>query len=247
MAGSVALGVKSDDVGTANRIVGFYEYTKALKHLDEFVRSATDAEIQAADEIIQQRDEFAVYVNLSRLLQQKSTNLGEKPLAKNDDFQRRGLRWLTAIARVEVHAVLAAFSGNRDPFSVLPATEFDRDEYNEVLLDGTRTHYWAFQKDPTWPRELASGVPSSRTLAYLRRLAMLSQFVHAVMQRMGDQFDVGQAAEITSWQRQIRKASEQLTSKVSAAVARSQLRSIRKSTQFHDLLEQCKGACARMR
>ena len=141
----------------------------------------------------------------------------------------------------------AAFSGHRDPFSVMPATEFDSDEYNEVLLDGMRTHFWAFQNDPTWPLEMASKVPSSRSLAYLRRLALLAHFVHAVAERMGDQFDIAQATEITSWQSQIRKSSERLTNKVSTAMASSQLRNLKYSTQFRDLLEQCKGACARMR
>jgi len=196
---------------------------------------------------VKQRDEFAVYVNLSRLIRHKPTNLVEKPLAVNDDFQRRGLRWLTAVARVETHAVRAAFSGHLAPFTVLPPTEFDSDEYDEVLLDGMRTHFWAFQNDPTWRFELASKVPSSRTLAYLRRLAMLAHFVHAVAERMGDQFDIAQATEITSWQRQIRTASRRLTDKVSTAMARSQLRNLKHSTQFRDLLEQCKGACARLR
>lgn len=243
---SQVTGLMADDISTAKRIVGFHEYTKSLGHLDAFLATATPTQIAAANEIVKRRDEFSVYVNLSRLNRQKSTDLAEKPTSEDDHFQRRGLAWLTAIARVEVQAVLAAFTARKEPFLVFPPLEFDADEYDEVLLDGMRTHFWAFQNDPIWPIELATKTPSSRTLAYLRRLAMLNAFVRTAANRWEAKFDVGQAAEITSWQRQIRQSGQLLKSKVQTAIAMSQRKNAVASRKFQMLLGQCKGTCSRL-
>ena len=242
-----SLGLVADDVGTANRIVGFYEYRKALSNFDKFLEEASHAEIAAADELIRERDEFAVFVNLSRLLPRNHRSKLAEVTRPDDDFQRRGFRWLTAVARIEVQSIMAAFSSHREPFSVLPSTEFDETEYNEVLLDAMRTHFWAFESDPNWKRELASKVPSSRTLAYLRRLAMLSGFVRTVVQRMGDDFDVEQAAEITTWQENIGNSAKSLHAKVQRAINASQLSNEMDSVQIRSLLKECQGVCASFR
>lgn len=241
------MGIVSDDIGTANRIVGFYEYSKALEHLDDFIASATDVELEAADRIVKERDQFAVFVNLSRLLQHKPTRLAETTQVPNDDFLRRGLGWVTAVARVEVQAVMASFTAHREPFSVVEPTEFDGDEYNEVLVDGMRTHFWAFQLDPLWKKELAAKVPSSRTLAYLRRLAMLNGFTRTVVRRMGNEFNPAQANELTRWQLDIQNAGRNLREKVQLAIRGSQLQNAHASAKYRNLLQQCQGLCAGMR
>ena len=194
------LGIYAADITTANRIVGFHEFTKALDNLQKFQAVASPTELRAANEFVRRRDEFSVYVNLSRLNQTKPTTLVEFPRAADDNFQRRGLDWMTALARVEVQAVLAAFTSHNAPFAVLPPTPRDVDEYNEVLTDGMRTHLWAFQNDPMWAQVLSERTPTSRTLAYLRRLALMNSFANAVTSRIGPQLTKAQADEITSWQ-----------------------------------------------
>jgi hypothetical protein len=93
-----------------------------------------------------QRDDLAIYTNLSRFVEPANSVLAEKPAGAGDKFERRGLEWLIALARVEHQAALVCFTASRSPLSAeLPATG-GRGAYQELLADGARMHYWAWRQ-----------------------------------------------------------------------------------------------------
>lgn len=239
-----SLSIVAHDIGTVNRLVGFYEYRRALHHLDTFLATASPAEIAAADEIVTEHNELTVFVNLSRFVRPGGTGVIEDPAEGVDDFSRRGLAWLTAVARVEVQAMIAAFTSHQSPFSVFPPSDFDQQEYNEVLLDGMKTHFWAFTRDPILPAELVTKLPSARTLAYLRRLVMVRAFSRAVKANMGPQFDLSQAIEMQGWEQELGALQEKLVRKVQSVFAMSQLQTAMGKAAAQQLMQQCRGLCA---
>ena len=160
------------------RLVGFYEYIKALEHFDALTQISDQNELQVIDEIIREKDEFAVYVNLSRHLQRTNSSLSEAGVDPEHNFERRGLAWITALARVEVGAMLAGFTNVASPFEWVRPRQLELAAYRELLEDGMRTHYWALANDPEF-QQIATGRPDYKTVAYVRRLTVANAFLEA--------------------------------------------------------------------
>lgn len=250
---TLTLGIVANDLATAIRIVGFHEYSQALQRLDRFLTIASPLELRAADEIVKSRNEFTVFTHLARLEPRKSkptsrrNDIPEVPDQKTenkpegDEFERRGLGWITAVARVELQAVLAAFTSHQSPFMVQPPTAFDVDEYENILFDGMQTHYWRLQNDPTWRQELKAATPTTRTLAYLRRLTLLNSFTRAVFARMSSNFDQNQVTELESRLVSISNAGQHLQRKVSLAVNSSPARGTITASEYRKLLRDCQS------
>ena len=234
--------VVADDMFTLQRLVGFYEYARALKDWDLFLKRANADEIAAADEIIKLRPEFDIYTNLSRIIQPGPSTLAPKVDAEKNGFRRSGLAWMMAVAKVELQSMFAAFSNHRAPFELIPTTQFDRLAYSEVLQDGMRTHVWSFVGDKQFADEVNSEDFSSQTMAQLRRLVMLRSFISAVRKLDGATFSPEQLAELNSWDRNIDTMQQPLLKKVKLALARIGLKNKAQNELIREL-SQCKGLC----
>ena len=91
-------------------------------------------------ELIQERPALSIDIHTTR-------HLGGPPAKEADEFERLGLAWMTALARVEVGAMLATFGNVRDPFGQAPPSRFDIDQYRTLILDGARYHYHSIRSD----------------------------------------------------------------------------------------------------
>lgn len=169
------------------RLVGFVEYTKALEHLDQFVKDASLPELELADEIVRDSDQFIIYTNLSRPLEKQPNLLSERGKNERDDFARHGLPWVLGLARIELGAMLAGFTSAADPFQLtVPPQKSPRsperygaEEYLELLVDGMRTHYWSLKSDPEVWNYRKTGVPEEHLVTYTRRVTVARQFLGA--------------------------------------------------------------------
>jgi len=168
-----------DDPYLINRIVGFLEYSKALEAFDELAALASFDEMKAIDEIIKSEPEFTVYINLARRIEQGRSSLAEKPNGPNDDFSRKGFRWVTALARVEVGAMLAGFTDHPNPFAAVMGKGYDILEFKEMLIDGAKIHFWALANDPDFAEATKTFKPNGETLTYVRRLNVATAFVYS--------------------------------------------------------------------
>ncbi|MFN0020987.1 MAG: hypothetical protein ACKVP0_22235 [Pirellulaceae bacterium] len=168
-----------DDPYLINRLVGFLEYTKALEAFDELAALASFDEMKAIDEIIKSEPEFTVYINLARRIEQGRSSLAEKPNGPNDDFSRKGFRWVTALARVEVGAMLAGFTDHPNPFAAVMGKGYDVLEFKEMLIDGAKIHFWALASDPDFAEATKTFKPNGETLTYVRRLNVATAFVYS--------------------------------------------------------------------
>lgn len=186
--------VKIAEVGSipeqvAARVVGFLEYGMALQNFDRLLNVASAEELAVAEEIIKDRDEFIVHTNLSRRYEDDFAR------AAKGDRARRGLGWIMALARVELGAMRAGFTDERNPFERVRPSRYELPQYAEIMFDSARTHYLALGKDPIAHRyarwngaPITPGRSDPRTrvlaeqqaIAYARRTVIASQFAHAV-------------------------------------------------------------------
>ena len=193
-----------------NRIVGFLEYTKALQNFDELAAQVNQEEMLAIDAIIKSEPEFKTYTNLSRRFEQGRSTLAERGVGPQDDFARQGFRWLTALARVEVGAMLAGFTDHPNPFAAVAGKGYDRAEYKEMLIDGAKFHFWSLTRDPDFVDLLAKFDPDGLTLAYVRRLNVATAFVFAAGGVAGLELTPQQQAEIQTYVKNLRGARDAL-------------------------------------
>ncbi|MCE9527412.1 MAG: hypothetical protein K8R36_15320 [Planctomycetales bacterium] len=188
-----------DDPYLINRIVGFLEYSKALEAFDALAALASFDEMKAIDEIIKSEPEFTIYTNLSRRADQGRSSLAEKPNGPNDDFSRKGFRWVTALARVEVGAMLAGFTDHPNPFAAVVGKGYDILEFKEMLIDGAKMHFWALANDPDFAEATKTFKPNGETLTYVRRLNVATAFVYAAGGLTGLDLNPQQKEEVATY------------------------------------------------
>jgi len=169
-------------------------------------RDISDWHVQGeiAEEIVDEQNQFAIYTNLSRKLQ-GTTFLAEQPKRPGDRYRRHGLTWMTALARVELGAMLAGFTSNPRPFHAVKPSLFDGEEYREILLDGLRMHYWSLKRDPAIQAYFKTGVPENHIITYGRRASVARHFLQAVHDYWASDLLRIQLAELSAEDRELKK------------------------------------------
>lgn len=215
------------------RLVGYYEYSNALRDLDKLISMSSEDELYELDKIVAEEDEFTVYSNLSRKIKSGPSSLNE-PL--ESERERRGLRWVTALARVELGSMLAAFTSVSKPYEIVANPKFDLAPYQELLLDGARTHYWALVNDPAMPKVTKSLWVNEQVLSYSRRLVMARAMLRAAVKSDINDYTPVQLRELASWKESLDEAQALVAGKIRAYVngSKKQVRSSSTSREFTD-------------
>lgn len=200
---SVAV-VKPRDPSVMYRLVGYQEYSNSLSYLQRLVQSSTVDELKVIDAVVRDYGELGVYTNLSRRFAPQQPS----PLAEigSDNYERRGLAWVMALARVELGAMLAGFSNQKDPFfAVGRPSPGELPALKELLWDGARTHYWALMADPQVERALEASAGSPRYMAHGRRLFLTLAFLEAATNLTSGELTPAQRQEASSWNKDLEK------------------------------------------
>ncbi len=184
--------------------MGFVEYGKSLQFLTEFLTKANEEEIEIAEEIVRGQDQFAVYTNLSRKIQ-GTTFFTERPQESNDKFRRHGLAWMTALARVELGAMLAGFTSHPKPFQFVKPIDYDAASFQKLLVDGMRMHYWTLKRDPAIKAYHSSGLPEQHIITYGRRASVARHFLQAVRDLTKNDLMAIQLAELKAQEIEINR------------------------------------------
>lgn len=194
--------------------MGFYEYGNALRELDRLISSCTDEELYELDRMVAEMDEFTVFTNLSRKQKSGPTSLNDPIDAENE---RRGLRWVTALARTELGAITAAFTSVKRPFEKIANVRFDLKEYNTLLADGARTHYWALMNDPKLRSISRTPRVTVQVLSYGRRLAMAQEMLRsAVDSTPSENLTYASRKELKDWKNSLGEIQGLINGKIRA-------------------------------
>ena len=187
----------------ALRVVGFQEFGMALALLDRLLDGATPDELKVIDEIVASGEEFKVYTNLSRRLERESSTLSEQPIVYGDDFARRGLAWIMALARVELGAIVVGFTERPDPFDAVRPSRYELAAFKEIMEDSMRTHFWSLESDPVLPTLKNRVTPDPVAIAYSRRAVLALEFLRAVRKLKDREFALAQQNELDRWELQL--------------------------------------------
>lgn len=163
------------------RIVGFHEYTQAIRKLSAFVRMAYPEELEAADQIVRASPEYTIYplVGGTPKPDEAENAAGNDSYPDRPKSREQGLARVMAFARVELAAMLAGFSHHVSPFEAVEPMEYDIEHYLEFVLEGARWHYESLQQDPQVRTVAERFPPDEMTLAYIRRLNIARHFALA--------------------------------------------------------------------
>ena len=231
----------------AYRVVGYTEYANALQHLDKLASIASEEEFEAIDQIVTSEPEFKIYTNLARKMQPPDTTLIESPDSEDDDYSRHGFRWVTALARVELAAIIAGFKQHRAPFHFVAGTGYDIDEYRELIQDGARTHYWGLKSDPIFAKLRRRFQANPLTLTYLRRMNIATAFLRASGDvSAGKDYSAQQLGEVQHYLKTLQGIRERLKVSITLYLAdvTSRSRTDRSRSSEKKLLQMCnEGIC----
>jgi hypothetical protein len=212
-------GVTKEDQSLIFRVVGFLEYVTALRYLDPLARSATAEEREALDQLIQEYPEFAVYTNLAARYQTGGINAAQHQI--RDDDRRSGLRWVLALARVEVGGILATFAQMPYPFVSVSPTDYEMAAYRDLLMDGARMHYLSLTNDPMLQRA-AQGIPGRAMFMYIRRLRVATAFIEAAGGSNAADLTPLQQAEIAARRQELRALAAMFAQQIGDYLAATQ-------------------------
>jgi len=135
--------------GDEARIVGYLEYQMALAHFRRVIDTVSSEQAEEIDEDVAKDERVHFYSHVSRVCDTvfKDTPLQDPFLLAKKDKDRAGLRWMMALAQIELTAMklgtLTDSSTNQQVSSSALASlsEFEYDAYRELLWDSARTHF----------------------------------------------------------------------------------------------------------
>ena len=188
------------------RIVGTQEYSAAIVYLERLVGMSSEEEIEVYDKVIAQLPEFVFYSGMTAGIKQLTPFAGNNPIqniaeAKPQDvadsqFKKQSLAWLMALAKVELNATRSMYVPGNVAFIAKDDAEFGLQEYYHVLLDDVAAHLQAIDTDDQFKKAIKKSLKdaSSETVAYLRRLKLISSMLIA-LERSGDPMIAEKSAE----------------------------------------------------
>ena len=175
------------------RIVGTQEYSSAIENLERLGAISSEDEIKVYDKVIAQLSEFVFYSGMTAGVEKPKPLAGNQPIniatAKPQDiaesqFKKQSLAWLLALAKVELNSTRSMYIAGDKMFIPDTQSKFGLLEYYHVLLDDAAAHIQAISTDDKLKKALrnASKVANSGTIAYLRRLKLVSSMLVALKQ-----------------------------------------------------------------
>ena len=191
------------DARLAMRIVGFLEYGRALELLDDLARRCTVDELEVIDGIIRDREEYTVFPLAARVpTNHRQASPSAEP-EEDSDGGGRGLSWVTALARVELGAMLGGFTGHRTPYETVRPDWHDFDECLMLLVEGANAHHDQMNGDANLKRVTRSQRDIVPTLAYSRRASIARSMLGSAM-RYGDAYYApNEARQLGDWRKDL--------------------------------------------
>ncbi len=183
--------------------------------LQSLVDISTSEEIKVYDKIIAEKKEFSFYsgvVSQFGLDSGLAASGGVNKTEFESQFKKSSLAWLLALARIEIGSTMAMYGNAKSPFGeIAPQSEYGLAEYWAILVDDVVAHMQALETDDEFRTVTKQGgKPNSRTLAYLRRLTLVTSMLRAVRDGGNEEY----AAQAKEWQKSLSKPSMKIAMKI---------------------------------
>ena len=164
--------------------MGSYEYAKALEKFTQLIEKSSSDELKIYDKILKDRIEFSFLNGVNAAFAETPDMAKAKELERqrfNDEFLKKGLPWMMALARIELAATASAYGTLKKPFELVSTSDFDKQAYIEILRDDVMAHMKSLAKEPGFKEVLRKPRKSDTwTLAYLRRIKLIRDMLEAL-------------------------------------------------------------------
>ncbi len=166
------------------RLVGSYEYANAIAMLDQLISISSSQEIRVYDRMLDERPEFTYFNGINAAFATPPNLAADSSSQRkefDDRFKKKGLAWMTALARIELAATASIYGKEKRPFEAL-SNPFDLTAYLEILYDDAVAHMKSLADEENFKKVLRRSHQSdSMTLAYLRRIKLIKDMLDALM------------------------------------------------------------------
>lgn len=171
------------------RLVGSYEYGKSLEAFTRLLAISKAEELPIYDKILNDRPEFTYFNGAHTALPNRPNLRQADPFQREqfyDSFQREGMAWMMALARVELGATMSMYGNSKAPFHAISTSDYDIEAYVQVLADDAVAHMKSLAQESGFDKVTKRGRPiDTWTLAYLRRLKLIRDML-ASLQAIGN-------------------------------------------------------------
>ena len=196
------------------RFVGSYEYYNAMLSFSKLLEISTPDEIEVYTIILNDRPEFTYFNGHNTAFPSKPDLAKADPFERKkyfDDFQKKGLAAMVALARVELAATMSMYGESEKPFSDIVTNQFGWEEYIEVLADDVVAHMKSLAKEKKFEAVTTRSYRiDTWTLAYLRRLKLMRD----MLTTLGDVGNADMKARIRPYDQELAKYEKRLLSNV---------------------------------
>ncbi|HCP83960.1 MAG TPA: hypothetical protein DIT88_06115 [Planctomycetaceae bacterium] len=187
----------------AYRLVGFSEYATALNMFTKLVSISNDQELQEMDEMIKDHPSLTVFTNLSRGITPPTSTIAETALNQEERYDKQGLAWMMALARVEYGAMVAGFTDIENHYHLETLGDDEEAAFKELLLDGVRMHYFSMVNEPLGRLVLKGNAGFSEAFGFGRRAIMVRSMINALAEFARDEFNPAQQQELANINREV--------------------------------------------
>ena len=170
-----------EDQSIPYRLVGSYEYANLLDNFTQLISISTEEEVRIYDQFLKKHPEFSYFQGLGTAFREPPDLEKADPDARarfNDRFQKGGLAWMIALARIELGATISMYGKREQPFTDIVTFNFGTEEYRQLLVDDVIRHLKSLAQEDLF-RDVVDGerLVDTWTLAYLRRLKLIKDMM----------------------------------------------------------------------
>jgi hypothetical protein len=181
---SVKKNVSDTDETIPYRLVGTYEYKNALDSFTRLLQISAPEEIEVFDRVLDERPEFTYFQGVNSAFQTKPNLKQANPFQRErfyDEFQKKGLAWMMALARIELSATESLYGKSEFPFESTTPNAIELEAYLSVLADDVMAHMKSLASEAGFAKTIKrAGKIDTWTLAYLRRLKLIRDMLTTI-------------------------------------------------------------------
>ena len=208
------LKVQGADQMIPYRLVGSYEYGNSIGAFAQLLKISTPEEIEAYNNILNERPEFTYFNGVNNAFDERPN------LAKADDiertkfydaFQKKGLSWMIALARIELGSTMSMYGTSATPFEDVFKSNFDIEATMMVLANDVASHMKSLAMEDGFKKVVKRGRDiDTWTLAYLRRLKLIRDML-GTLEKHGNN---ALRAEIKPYSKELAKYEKRLLDEI---------------------------------
>lgn len=187
---TVKKNVSATDETIPYRLVGTYEYKNALESFTRLLEISATEEIEVYDRMLDERPEFTYFQGVNSAFETTPDLKQADPFQRErfyDVFQKEGLAWMMALARIELSATESLYGKSEFPFESTTPNSIELEAYLSVLADDATAHMKSLASEAGFVKVTKrSRKIDTWTLAYLRRLKLIKDML-STLGRTGDE------------------------------------------------------------